>query len=651
VLVSDGEDLAGRAREAAGEAARAGVRVFAAGLGSREGAPIPLPDRPEARVTHDGEAVVTRLRHETLYRISRITGGVYLPIETAGATRVTLGSLYRGTLGQGPPGPRVQRVQQPVERFQLFLAPACALFIAAGFMSRGRLRVRARSPARTSRRPRAPHDIASRRRPAAPRLFSTLAVFLATCLGSGGAVPPPEPDSSSRPFNRALALMRAGRHGEAAEVFGWLAETEPNARIPAWLGLGSSLFRAAAGLPAETEEGAGERLRLIRRAAETFQDVLRADPQNLEARHNLAVALRALPEAEAAAALAAVRETASGASPPELIDTALREQRQIASQSRSLFAAPSPDTIRRLEDLARRLRENRRRAQVLGQDLAAAARPVPDGTGMTPELTDRLEAAAQAMQRSADRLEAVDAEGTQNAENAAQLVYGVWRTLAAFPHVLREAIRVQDLAIDTAARAKHAEAHRPAAELEQNEAAVLTRLFTRRLEESAAETAEQPVPRDVREEVHAIAGRALAAMDDALRACRAAEWERLHDTQEKSRRLLLEIQRLVSAAPDAQPPREDRPQPPAAADQAAGEPDKPETTRPRLPSEMPGAVVPAAATRPDDSEGTAATPEKTPRLSFDRVEQMLNRALQREQEHSVHRRRAAAQSPAHLRDW
>ncbi|MCA1810257.1 MAG: VWA domain-containing protein, partial [Lentisphaerae bacterium] len=46
VMISDGEDLAGRVDEAARRAAEAGVVIFTVGLGSEAGAPIPDPEEP-----------------------------------------------------------------------------------------------------------------------------------------------------------------------------------------------------------------------------------------------------------------------------------------------------------------------------------------------------------------------------------------------------------------------------------------------------------------------------------------------------------------------------------------------------------------------------------------------------------------------------
>lgn len=79
VLVSDGEDHGGGLAERIEELAAAGVVVHAIGVGTLDGAPVPLPGQPgEVRRRRDGSIVISRLSEDTLERIARGTGGVYL---------------------------------------------------------------------------------------------------------------------------------------------------------------------------------------------------------------------------------------------------------------------------------------------------------------------------------------------------------------------------------------------------------------------------------------------------------------------------------------------------------------------------------------------------------------------------------------------
>jgi Ca-activated chloride channel family protein len=82
LLLSDGEDHEGDV-DGAAEALRAqGVRVFALGVGSAEGTPVPvLDERGDVRSylrDRGGNPVVTRLEEAQLRRVAEITGGSYL---------------------------------------------------------------------------------------------------------------------------------------------------------------------------------------------------------------------------------------------------------------------------------------------------------------------------------------------------------------------------------------------------------------------------------------------------------------------------------------------------------------------------------------------------------------------------------------------
>lgn len=82
LLLSDGEDHQGDVEAAARALRDEGVRVFALGVGSREGSPVPIPDgrggvRSYLR-DRRGNPVVSRLEEGQLRSIAEITGGAYV---------------------------------------------------------------------------------------------------------------------------------------------------------------------------------------------------------------------------------------------------------------------------------------------------------------------------------------------------------------------------------------------------------------------------------------------------------------------------------------------------------------------------------------------------------------------------------------------
>ncbi len=87
LLITDGEDHGGYAREAAKEALEAGVRVVSIGFGSEEGSQITLvdPDTGARSVLtdRDGQPVLSRLDGALLREMALTTEGAYIPAGVA----------------------------------------------------------------------------------------------------------------------------------------------------------------------------------------------------------------------------------------------------------------------------------------------------------------------------------------------------------------------------------------------------------------------------------------------------------------------------------------------------------------------------------------------------------------------------------------
>ncbi len=137
ILISDGEDLTGHAKTAAEKARKEGIAIFTVGLGDPKGANIPDAKRPDTSMTYRGEKVITRLDHNTMKAIAKITGGAYVPV---GIANVKLGTLYRDHLSKLAARDIEESIQQRyIDRYQFFLFPALLAFLTAGILSRGRL--------------------------------------------------------------------------------------------------------------------------------------------------------------------------------------------------------------------------------------------------------------------------------------------------------------------------------------------------------------------------------------------------------------------------------------------------------------------------------------------------------------------------------
>jgi Ca-activated chloride channel homolog len=130
VLLSDGEDLQGEVKEATGSLRDAGIRVYAVGIGSEAGEPIPILNKKGEVVGYkkgaDGETVLTRLDRKGLATVAEETDGefFYQPKGVAMSEVVSrIDQLQKSELDS-----RVTVMYD--ERFQYFAAPGFALLLA-----------------------------------------------------------------------------------------------------------------------------------------------------------------------------------------------------------------------------------------------------------------------------------------------------------------------------------------------------------------------------------------------------------------------------------------------------------------------------------------------------------------------------------------
>ncbi len=88
VLLTDGEDHNSDPKGAAKEAAKVGLKIFAVGIGSPDGEPIPVFDDQGKRTGYKrdkkGEVVMSRVDEPTLIALAEETGGHYLRASPVG---------------------------------------------------------------------------------------------------------------------------------------------------------------------------------------------------------------------------------------------------------------------------------------------------------------------------------------------------------------------------------------------------------------------------------------------------------------------------------------------------------------------------------------------------------------------------------------
>ncbi len=129
VVVTDGEDHEGFVDEQLQRAATSGVRIFAVGIGSVEG--VPIPEDPAGGGSgflrdEEGNVVTTRLDEATLRGMAEATGGRFVRV-VAGSTAFEE-LVDQIAAGEGDEL-ESREITQFEEQFQLFLGLALALLV------------------------------------------------------------------------------------------------------------------------------------------------------------------------------------------------------------------------------------------------------------------------------------------------------------------------------------------------------------------------------------------------------------------------------------------------------------------------------------------------------------------------------------------
>jgi len=81
IVITDGEDHEGGAVEAAEAAKNAGMSVYMLGIGSTQGAPIPIPGTGDYMTDNTGQTVMTALNEDMCKQIAAAGGGAYIHVE------------------------------------------------------------------------------------------------------------------------------------------------------------------------------------------------------------------------------------------------------------------------------------------------------------------------------------------------------------------------------------------------------------------------------------------------------------------------------------------------------------------------------------------------------------------------------------------
>ena len=131
VALTDGESHDGDALNAAEDAEKAGVKIYAIGIGSEKGELIPLRDEQGNlsgyKKDRDGNVVMTKLDQLTLEKIAALTDGQFYHVSSGG---IELEKIYGEIANMAKTERETQLVMRYEEQYQYFVG-AAALLLAA----------------------------------------------------------------------------------------------------------------------------------------------------------------------------------------------------------------------------------------------------------------------------------------------------------------------------------------------------------------------------------------------------------------------------------------------------------------------------------------------------------------------------------------
>jgi Ca-activated chloride channel family protein len=302
VVFTDGEELSGDAVKTAKEAADAGVRIFTVGVGTPQGSLIPVTaDDGQTSFVKDssGQVVKSKLDDKRLREIAQATGGFYLHLENGPRSMQQIQNEGLAKMQAAEMDVRLSR--RPIERYEWPLGAALialALSILIPERKRARQRVFAAAPAR-----KAAHGVASG--PAgATAIVALLMMFLSSSVfatapgldayrsgkfedayGQFQQTLKTHPESRAEDklqFDSGAAAYKLKDYSKAMESFSQaLLSRDIGLQSKGHYNLGNTLYQRG-----EAQKSDDKKLSDWTNALDHYEQTLKLDPQNKEAKDN-----------------------------------------------------------------------------------------------------------------------------------------------------------------------------------------------------------------------------------------------------------------------------------------------------------------------------------------------------------------------------
>src|SRR6266550_3245660 len=302
VIFTDGEELSGDAVKTAKEAADAGVRIFTVGVGTPQGSLIPVTgDDGQAGFVKDssGQVVKSKLDDKRLGEIAQATGGFYLHLENGPRSMQQIQNEGLAKMQAAEMDVRLSR--RPIERYEWPLG-AALIALALSILIPDRKRARQRAFAAASARS-ATRSVAN-----APAGAEAATALLVMFLSSPAFATAPGLDAyrggkfedaysqfqnalKSHPQSRAedklqfdsgAAAYKLKDYSKALESFSQaLLSPDIALQSKGHYNLGNTLYQRG-----EAQKGDDRKLSDWTNALDHYEQTLKLDPQNKEAKDN-----------------------------------------------------------------------------------------------------------------------------------------------------------------------------------------------------------------------------------------------------------------------------------------------------------------------------------------------------------------------------
>jgi len=315
LVVSDGESGEGNLDDALSSVRRLAIPVFTIGVGTSAGGPVPADssEAPERfHRDHLGRIAISRLQEEDLRHVAAATGGMFARWDRATDLRLltaALGKVQVRTLSS-------QKSKERADRFQWPLGLTVMLLAIEEVIGRGGRRGRRGRRGRTDKETgvtlertlakQAEAEGAKTRTEVNPAGAATMALLLILIACSRDAGQGDRLYQAGNyhgaydAYRRALVkdstpqlvyqtgntLYRLRRYDDAAERFRQATWGPDQLRQRSFYNLGNALVRASEETPESNER--------LHRAIAAYEEALRLDPSDGDAKWNLELALRRL---------------------------------------------------------------------------------------------------------------------------------------------------------------------------------------------------------------------------------------------------------------------------------------------------------------------------------------------------------------------